>query len=113
LLGGQVRWRRQVAVVRALVRLLFVVALSLALPALAVSVIESWSGAGRAGADYRRARAELDRGESELRAVEERLRLLTSNVAAVEDEARRQLRLIRPGEEFFLLEHEPQPATGR
>jgi cell division protein FtsB len=92
------------AYVRLVLRLLFVVALSLALPSLVVSIMETVVVAKQAESDYERALTEFRESEARLRAVEERLVLLSSNVSAVEDEVRRQLRMIRPGEELYLIE---------
>jgi cell division protein FtsB len=60
-------------------------------------------------ARYQHEAAELAQLTARMEQVERRLRLLTSSVPAVEQEVRRTLRMVRPGEHLVLFQYERDP----
>ncbi len=64
----------------------------------------------RARRDYARLSAEVARQKEENARLREQVRRLNEDPATIEDLARRQLGLIRPGEKVFIITDVPPPA---
>lgn len=91
-------------------RALAATGLALTVPAYLISAYDSRREVSAAHEEYQAAREELQRTERSLEEVEEKLLRLSTDLDAVEDEIRKQLRMIHPGEELILIEYEtPQP----
>jgi cell division protein FtsB len=61
--------------------------------------------------DYARLNAELQRQKEENAQLREKVRRLNDDPATIEDLARRNLGLIRPGEKLFIITDVPQPSA--
>ncbi len=70
-----------------------------------VSTLDSRREVAKARSQYEQAHSSVEKTEESLREVEQRLLRLSTDIDAVEDEVRRQLRMIRPGEELILIEY--------
>lgn len=90
---------------RASLRLIVVAAALAAVPALVFSNLVLGGEIGHVRARYERTRANIDGLNMRLQDVEANLRRLSSSVPAVEQEVRRQFRLVKPGESLVLLEY--------
>mgnify|MGYP006311507297 FL=1 len=77
-----------------------------ALPYLVYENLLSEKEAHQAERNYERTARQLELTTQNLREVEHRLTRLTTSVEAVEDEAREQHRMIKPGETLLLVERE-------
>jgi len=76
------------------------------MPILFVANLVSGQEMERAEVRYDLTAKELVQSTSALSIIEKRLTRLTNSLEAVEEEARRELRMVRPGEKFLLLDYE-------
>lgn len=92
--------------IRHLPRVILLLALAAAVPALVSSNLAMREEVRRSRANYKTQLETLGGVTEALGGAEHRLERMTSSLSAVEKEARAQFRLIRPGERLLLLEYE-------
>lgn len=80
------------------------------IPVLVVANLVSGQEMERAQVRYELTAKELVQSTATLTKIENRLTRLINSVEAVEEEARRELRMVRPGEKFLLLDYEKRTA---
>lgn len=86
-----------------LFRLLITLLILAAVPGVFMLALEQQREVSKARSEYYRAMADLQSTTKQLERVETQLRLLTTEVSAVQDEARRQFRLVKPGEQLIMI----------
>lgn len=86
-------------------RFLVLTALIASLPTLLYLGVGSGSHVLEAEREYSMARADLKSATREMEKAEGQLQELTTDVHAVEDEVRRQMRMVRPGETLVLVDY--------
>lgn len=94
---------------RTALRLLVLFTALATLPVLGWTALALQEEGARAQERYHAMAAQLDETTRDLRAVEGRLTRLSTSVAAVEEEARIQMRMVRPGERLVLISRPGQP----
>ncbi|CAN5469895.1 hypothetical protein BH09SUM1_BH09SUM1_28170 [soil metagenome] len=97
--------------IRIVSRLILLVVILAAIPLLAISNVLLRDEARRAKSIYQTTAAGVQKSGKDLADVEASLTRMTTSVSAVETEARRQLRMVKPGETFVLVEQEKSVVT--
>ena len=88
------------------IHLTMILAVLAFIPALALSAIWVKGERVRARARYEHTASDFRQSTRSVQQVEGKLRALTQNVGAVEEEVREQLRMVKPGESLVLIHHE-------